>query len=205
MPLKKRTSNIVIRKLARWDRHVFNVLFLTAYLLVLVRLLWPGIVPGKPGWADAVLLVVAVVGTIASLSRHLPFQNILLAVCFIALIGGATDWLAWKTGIPFGGFKPGKDSGPILFNALPWAMPVIWVLAILNSRGVARLILRPWRKLRAYGFWMIGVTTVLTVLFELAFEPFASKVNHYWYWEPTTSALSWHGTPLMNFDTWKFE
>jgi uncharacterized membrane protein len=202
MPLKKRTRNIVVRKMARWERHVFNVLFLAAYLLALVQLCWPMSLPGKPGWPHAVLLVLAAVGTIAALARHLPFQNILLAACFIGLTGGAADWLSWKTGIPFGAFTPGQNTGPVLFHALPWAMPVIWVLAILNSRGVARLILRPWRKLHAYGLWIIGVTTALTVLFELALDPFASRVKHYWIWEPTKLPFSWQGAPVVNFLGW---
>jgi uncharacterized membrane protein len=42
----------------------------------------------------------------------------------------------------------------------------------------------------------------LTVLFDLALEPFASSVNHYWFWEPTKSALTWHGAPLVNFLGW---
>ena len=202
MPLKKRTDNIVLKKIARGERRVFKVLFLTAYALVLAQLWWPVSLPGKPGWPGAVLLVLAVVCTIAALARHLPLQNILLAACFIGLVGGAADWLDWKTGIPFGAFTPGQNTRPKLFHALPWAMPVFWVLAILNSRGVARLILRPWRKLHAYGFWLIGVTTVLTVLFDLALDPFASQVKHYWFWEPTKFSLSWHGAPLVSFLGW---
>lgn len=202
MALKKKTGDIVIKKMARWERRVFNVLFLTVYLLVLAWFLWPTSLSDKPGWPDAVLLVLAVAATIASLARHLPLQNILSAACFIALVGGTAEWIAWKTGIPFGAFTPGDNSGPKLFGAVSWAMPVVWVLAILNSRGIARLVLRPWRRLRAYGFWMIGVTTVLTLLFELALEPFASKVNHYWFWEPSKSSLTWQGVPLMNFFGW---
>jgi uncharacterized membrane protein len=118
------------------------------------------------------------------------------------LASSAVIWLDLKTGIPFGAFTPGQNTGPKLFHALPWAMPVIWILAILNSRGVARLILRPWRKLHAYGFWIIGVTTALTVLFDLAFDPFASQVKHYWYWEPTKFPLSWQSAPLVNFFGW---
>jgi|SRR5208282_3134958 len=202
MPLKKKTDNIVTRKMARWERRVFNVLFLTAYALVLVGLWWPMSLPGKPGWPGAVLLVLAAVGTIAALARHLPLQNVLFAACFIGLAGGAADWLDWKTGIPFGAFTPGQNTGPKLFHVLPWTMPVIWIVAILNSRGVARLILRPWRKTHAYGFWIIGVTTVLTVLFDLTFDPFASQVKHYWYWEPTRFPCSWQGAPLVNFFGW---
>jgi uncharacterized membrane protein len=202
MPLKKRTSNIVIIKLARWERHVLNVLFAAAYLLALVHLLWPMSLPGKAGWPNAVMLVLAVVATMASLARHLPFQNVLFAAAVIGLSGGAADWLGWETGIPFGPLTPSPNLGPKLFHAVPWVMPAIWILAILNARGVARLILRPWRKLHAYGFWLIGVTAALTVLFDLALEPFASQVNHFWFWEPAKSPLAWHGAPLVNFLGW---
>ena len=202
MPFKKRTDNIVLKKIARGERRAFDALFLTAYALVLAQLWWPLNLPGKAGWPGAVLLLLAAAGTIAALARHLPLQNILLAACFIGLAGGAADWLDWKTGIPFGQFTPGQNTGPKLFHALPWEMPVIWIVAILNSRGVVRLILRPWRKVHAYGFWLIGGTAVLTVLFDLALDPFASQVRHYWFWEPTKFPLSWHGAPLVNFFGW---
>ena len=77
-------------------------------------------------------------------------------------------------------------------------MPLIWVVVILNSRGVARLILRPWRKIRNYGFWLIGLTAALTMLFDLAFDPFASRVKHYWLWVPTKLPLTWQGAPGNN-------
>jgi uncharacterized membrane protein len=202
MPLKKRTENIVVRKMARLERHFFTALLLAAGALVLMRLWWPVHLPGKSGWPEAVLLLLAVVATIASLARHLPLQNILFAALAIALAAGAVTWLDLKTGIPFGQFTVGDNTGPKLFKAVPWALPLIWIVAILSSRGVARLILRPWRKMHTYGFWLIGVTTVLTVLFDLAFDPFASRVKHYWIWEPTKFPLSWQGAPLVNFFGW---
>ena len=81
-------------------------------------------------------------------------------------------------------------------------MPFIWIVALLNSRGVARLILRPWRKLRVYGFWLIGLTTILTVLFDLGLEPFATRFQHYWLWRPTKLPIDWYGAPLSNFLGW---
>ena len=132
--------------MASWERHVFNALFIAAYALVLARLWWPMSLPGKPGWPSAVLLVLAVVGTIAALTRHLPLQNILFAALVIVLASGAAIWLDSETGIPFGQFTSATTPGPNFPDAVPWALPAIWVVAILNSRGVARLILRPWRK-----------------------------------------------------------
>jgi len=202
MPLKSKTDNIVIKKMARLERHFFVALFLAAYALVVMRLWWPVHLPGKSGWPEAVLLMLAVASTIAALARHLPLQNILFAALAIVLASGAVIWLDLKTGIPFGQFTMGDNTGPKLLKGVPWALPPLWIVAILNSRGVARLILRPWRKLHAYGFWLIGVTTALTVLFELALDPFASQVKHYWYWEPTKFPISWQGAPLVDFLSW---
>jgi uncharacterized membrane protein len=202
MPFESNTDSIVARKLARWERRLFNILFLAAYALVLAQL-WRAIhLPGKPGWPEAVLLLLAIASTLTALARHLPLQNVLSTAFFIGLAGGAATWLDLKTGIPFGLFIPGDSAGSELHQTLPWAVPLIWVVAIFNSRGVARLILRPWRKTRTYGFWFIGLTTGLTMLFDLAFEPFASRVKHYWFWEPTKFPLDWQGVPLVNFLGW---
>lgn len=202
MPFKSKPKNLVTKKMARMERHFFTALLLANGALVLMRLWWPVHLPGKSGWPEAVLLLLAVVGTIAALARHMPLQNVLYAASVIALAAGVVTWLDLKTGIPFGQFTNGDNSVLKLFNAVPWTMPVIWVLAILTSRGVARLVLRPWRKLHTYGFWLIGVTATLTVVFELALDPFASRVKHYWIWEPTKFPVSWQGAPLVNFLSW---
>jgi uncharacterized membrane protein len=187
---------------ANWERHLLTGLFLALYVLVLARLWWPIPLPGKPGWPDAVMLVLAAASSIAALARHLPLQNILFAALVIMLATAAVTWLDLKTGVPFGPFTVGDNPGPMLFRTLPWAPPVIWVVALLNSRGVARLILRPWRKTHNYGFWLIGVTAGLTAIFDLALDPFASRVKHFWIWGPTSLPLSWQGAPVVNFFGW---
>ena len=120
--------------------------------------------------------------TLVALTRQLPAQNVLLAAFVIAFIGGVAHSVGAKSGIPFGPFMFGPDAGQKLFGTLPWAMPLLWVVAVLNSRGVARLILRPWRKIHAYGFWLIGLTALFTMLFDCALEPFAAHAKHYWIW-----------------------
>jgi len=158
--------------------------------------------PGKPGWPETLLLLLATAGTIAALARQLPLQNVLLAAFIIGAMGGAIHSLGANTGIPFGPFLFGAEAGPMLFKMLPWAMPLVWIAVILNSRGVARLILRPWRKLRNYGFWLIGLTALLAVLFDLAFDPFAARAKHYWLWLPTKFPVTWQSAPLVNFLSW---
>jgi len=202
MPFESKTDSIVMKKMARLERHFITALFLADYTLVLMRLWWPVQLPGKSGWPEAVLLLLAIVCIIAALSRHLPLQNIFSAVFAIAIASSAVIWLDFNTGIPFGQFTMGDNTGPKFLTAVPWALPLVWVAAILNSRGVARLILRPWRKIRGYGFRLIGVTTALTVLFDLGLDPFASRVKRYWFWGPTKFPLTWQDAPLVNFFGW---
>jgi uncharacterized membrane protein len=153
-------------------------------------------------WPEAALVFLAAFSTVASLARQLPLQNVLLAALAIALIGGGVSALGAATGIPFGLFTFGDAAGPQLFKTLPWAMPFLWVVIVLNSRGVARLILRPWRKIKNYGFWLIGLTAVLTMLFDLALDPFASRVKHYWLWMPAPFSVTWQGASPVNFFGW---
>ena len=187
--------------MAVFSRHLLAILLLAAYALALTRLWWTLNLPGKPNWPGAVLLVLAAASTIAALARQLPLQNVLFASVIIGLVGGAVTWLDLKTGIPFGPVTYG-EAGPRLFKQLPWAVPLIWIVTILNSRGVGRLILRPWRKTKTYGFRLIGLTIALTALFEFAFEPYATRVKQYWLWQPTKFPLTWQGTPLVNYFSW---
>jgi uncharacterized membrane protein len=156
----------------------------------------------SPGILDAITLFLALASTLVSLAGQLPAQNVLLATVVIAAIGGGIHLLGAFTGIPFGPILYTHENGPLLFKALPWFMPFLWVVIILNARGTARLILRPWRKLRVYGFWLIGITAVLTLIFVLGLEPFATHFRHYWIWTPTKLPVDWYGAPLSDFLGW---
>jgi uncharacterized membrane protein len=153
-------------------------------------------------WPDAVLLLLATASTLIALARQLSAQNVLLAAFVIAFIGSAVHAIGEKSGIPFGPFMFAPNAGQKIFGTLPWAMPLLWVVAVLNSRGVVRLILRPWRKIHAYGLWLIGLTALLTMLFDCALEPFAAHTKHYWVWAATGYSLTEHGAPLSNFVGW---
>jgi uncharacterized membrane protein len=202
VPPGNRPAATLTEKMKAWFHWLFIVLLAAAFALVLAANGLSLDLPGQPGWPEALLLLLAAAGTIAALARQLPLQNVLLAAFVIALMGGAVHALGVTMGIPFGPFLFGAEAGPQLFKTLPWAMPLIWVVAVLNSRGVVRLILRPWRKIRNYGFWLIGLTALLTMLFDLALDPFAARMKHYWLWLPTKFPVTWQGAPLVNFFGW---
>lgn len=202
MPLHKRRATSSEAIITRWFYWLSTIVFAAAFVLAGMTLFEPLKLPGNTGWPDALLLLSGVACTITAATRRLPLQNVLLAVFIIAVIGGAVQALGATTGIPFGPFTYSKSIGAQMFKTLPWTVPIVWVVAVLNSRGVARLILRPWRKISGYGFWLIGLTAALTLLFDFTFEPFASRVRHYWLWAPTKFPATWEGVPVSNFLGW---
>ena len=183
-------------------RRVLLALFLLQFALVWARVWWPGLLFGRARWPDGLLLVLANAVLLAALTCQLPGQNVMLAALIIAVLAGAVQCLNALTAIPFGPCVYTGNIGRELFPPLPWAVPLIWLAAILASRGTARLILRPWRKTRNYGFQMIGVTTLLTVLLDTGLEPFATRVAHYWFWNPVKLKIGWYSAPGVNFLAW---
>jgi len=155
---------------------------------------------------DAVTIALAAVASVAALHRQLPLQNVLPAALITALIGGVAHGLSsnQNLSIPFGPVVFNPAIGAKIFNAIPWTIPLLWIVAIFNARGVARLILRPWRKVKNYGFWLLGLTCVLAVAFDFALEPFAWHVKHFWLWQPTKITVTWQGATLLNFIGWAF-
>jgi len=200
MPNPSESSPAVLEnKTAAVSLGLLSGILAVAFGLELFALFQP---PGFISLLDAAFLVLATAGTLAALWRRLPLQNVALAAGGIALIGGGLSALGAKTNLPFGSFVYGSASGPLLFKTLPWSTPLIWILIVLNSRGIARLMLRPWRKNKSYGYRVIALSAVLVLLFDLALEPFAFHVKGLWLWLPTALPLTWQGAPIINFIAW---
>lgn len=190
---------VLINRRAILCNWLFSCLWLVIFGLEIFSLFQPNPYENE---LEAAFVLIAAAGTLAALWRQLPLQNVLLAAGGIAAIGGGFSALGARTALPFGPFIFAPALGPLIWQTLPWAMPLIWVVILLNSRGVARLILRPWRKTKNYGFRLIGLGAVLVLLFDIAFDPYASRVKNYWHWLPTGFPVTWQGASLMNFVAW---
>ena len=155
---------------------------------------------------DAATITLAAVASVAGLARQLPLQNVLPTALIAALIGGLAHGLSSNSNfsIPFGPITFSPPAGEKIFNFVPWSIPLLWVIAIFNARGVGRLILRPWRKVKNYGYWLIGLTAALATAFDLALEPYAWYVKHFWFWQRTKIPFTWEGAALLNFVGWAF-
>jgi uncharacterized membrane protein len=191
---KKPPGGTTLKKLA-WPHYLIVALTLAAAVATLFN------PPGTTSNLDALLLLLATAGSISALARTLPLQSVLFAAFITALIGGTAHGLSAHTGLPFGPLSFGAASGPQLFNTVPMTVPMLWVVAIFNSRGVARLMLRPWRRVKNYGFRLIALTAALALAFDLALEPFA-RAKHLWLWQPTKIPLTWFGASPLSLLGW---
>jgi uncharacterized membrane protein len=189
--------------LAGWPQkaHLVTAVLLAADLLIVcLRTCATGHFLRTSRWAEALLVLLAAASTLMSLCRELPAQNVVFAAVLIGLASGAAQAINAIAGVPFGPIEyyPEK-AGHFLIAGLPWPIPVIWVVVLLNSRGVARLIMRSRRHSPHYGLWVMGLTAMLVVVFELSFQPYATQIKNYWSWKPTKLPSSWYTTPWTNF------
>lgn len=155
--------------------------------------------PQKWIWIESLLIVAAAFTSVVGLARTLPTQNVVGAAGFILGLSTIIELVAVQTGVPFGGYTFTESFGFKLLGHLPWPIPLAWMTVILASRGVARLILRPWRKRAAYGLWVIGLTAALAVMLDLGLEPFGVVVKHYWVWHSGDVGPRWYHAPWINF------
>lgn len=172
------------------------------FLVALPTALWLHHKQPAATWPLAILLGLTVVSTFVSQCRSLPFQNVLVVFIFILVIAGIIQTIGTATSIPFGPYIYADAAGDRVFDVLPWPLPLVWAVVILNCRGVARLLLRPWRKVRTYGFRLIGLTGLLTALFALGLDPFATRAHRMWVWQESRGGINWFGAPWINFFAW---
>ncbi len=177
------------------------IAFLVCFAVVGVALLLGVSFSEDWRWLEGLFWLLAAATSLFGLARRLPGQNMLMAATLITAMAFIILVVGEKTRVPFGP-RAYTDAlgGKIL--GVPWPMPLLWLVVVINSRGVARLILRPWRKTTYYGFWVIGLACMLAVLFDAGLEAFATRAKHYWFWETHANAPGWYSAPWVNFLGW---
>ena len=116
------------------------------------------------------LTVLLTLLTFFALAHNQPLQNVIAAFIVMTLL-----------------------STPSLFLELPvprWPFPALWAIIVLNSRAVAKLLLRPWRLSQGYGFWLIALASFLASLIVLPVRP--SLI-----WLPFAAALQFLTVPWL--------
>src|SRR5437867_3457664 len=115
----------------------FLVSFLAAWIALLLGI--------RFGPLEILLWFMAATTSVVGLARRLPEQNIAVSAALIGAISLGISVVGEKTGVPFGRRTYTPTLGAKIL-AVPWSLPLLWLVVVVNARGVARLILRPWRK-----------------------------------------------------------
>lgn len=153
-------------------------------------------------WVESLLPVFALATTLLGLACRLPLHNVVMAGLTISFLATIILAVGVTTGTPFGPIVYSDVMGERLFGVVPWPLPLLWVVLVINARGVGRLVMRPWRKTNFYGFWVIGIACLLITSFAFGFEPFAVKVKDYYLWQTAPSAAGWFRVPWVDFLGW---
>jgi uncharacterized membrane protein len=151
---------------------------------------------------EGLLLLLAACALVADAVRRLPVQSVFAALVLVAAPVALLYLITSATGLPFGKIVFAERMGPCLPAGFPLALPLLWIVVFLASRGTGEMLLRPWRENRLYGWWLIGLTVVLMLVVDLGLEPFATRVHGFWNWAAQPGQGSWFDSPLMNFIGW---
>lgn len=105
------------------------------------------------------------------------------------------EYLGVSTGVPYGEFSYGVALGPMLFGAIPLALPLFFIPLVLNSYLLCLLLLgeRANRTLVR-----IPVVVVSVIGMDLVLDPAAVDLG---FWSYATAGL-YYGVPLSNYLGW---
>jgi hypothetical protein len=189
-------------RMERWSHRTLLLLFGGAWLWVVLRQF-----PALPalrtaGWPEALLLVTAAMVTVWTLARQVSLQNALAAAVLVGLVGGTAHWASHATSVPFGPLRFHHALGNSPFQEWFFVPTLLWVVLLLNARGVARALLVTQTPHRNHGLHLLGLSTLLVVAMAMALEPFASTVHRHWLWGETRLPVTWHNVPLSGLFAW---
>lgn len=186
---------------ARLHKPAFGVL-LVAVAVDLVRAALGLDWPPEWTWLGSAPWLAAALSLLVGLARRLPLQNVVFAGAGVWVCAAVVECLNARTGLPLGWRRADAGAGGALFR-VPWFAPWLWLTLLLAARGLARLALKPHRKLQFYGFWVMGLTALLVMLAVLAVAPVApvagwwraEVIDRWWGW-------GWYRQPWLTVPAW---
>lgn len=182
-----------------WPCLLFFVLLFAGRLLLTIS---GRDLPPAWRWADGLFWVSTAATCVASLARWLPAQNAAAAGTMLLAFAAIMELMGARTHFPFGSYDYTTRMGYLLIDSVAWPILFYWVAALLCCRGIARLILRPWRRASHYGFLLILLAALLSTWLSLSAEPFFAQVAVYKTWQTSGARWTWHSVPWTFFLAW---
>lgn len=180
-------------------RAAFRVFLATT--LVAVGLAFAGVsAPSYGAWFYALQIVVVFLTALAALARRLPWQNVIACGLAVSLTVGMALAMAGsgslgRMGLNAGGAATRSGCGIRDLGWSAWPAPLLWTAALLVARQTAKVLLQPWRRQRQYGWWLLGVATVLGWVAVAVSAPWAEHMLGWWSWADGGGV--WAGMPAI--------
>jgi uncharacterized membrane protein len=151
--------------------------------------------PFSLDWAASVLLFLE--GTLLILAAMLLYgaRRALTVGLLIVVLSYLVETLGVNSGFPFGAYRYTGILFPALPGSAPLAVMFAWVLIVLGAYGWIQT-----SKRFAGGLASVAGALLATLL-DLAIEPVAAHVVHYWQWL-VPGTINYYGVPLTNFVAW---
>jgi len=172
---------------------VLFCLFCVAYPLAVIGVAFDVPSPFSLGAAGSALLFLE--GALVLLACVLLYgwRRALAVGLLIIVLSYLVEAVGVNTGFPFGAYLYTDTLWPRLPGGVPLAVMFAWLLIVLGAYNWVRAI--GSRLGRA----LLG--SILGTLLDLAIEPVAAHVVHYWQWV-APGPLNYYGVPLANFFAW---
>lgn len=164
-----------------------------------------GLKPSQPGGATGLEVGLICCGALAvflSLNRWVPWQNLAGAAAGLWIGLEAALTASAHVGLPLGPIRFTELAGPSPLGTAPLGPACFWVIVVLASRGVGRLLLRPMSQHRDYGLWLIATNSLLVVAMDVAVEPYAVQIADFWLWRTAGHVSTWLGAPWVSYLAW---
>lgn len=117
-----------------------------------------------------------------------------IALSLLVVYTYGIEYVGAITGLPYGEFSYEVSLGPMLFETIPWALPLFFIPLVLNSYLLCVLLLGE----RA-GTTLVRVPAVaaMVVAIDLVLDPGAVALG-FWVYE----SGAYYGVPLLNYAGW---
>jgi uncharacterized membrane protein len=172
---------------------VLFCLFCLAYPLAVIGVAFDAPSPFSLGAAGSALLFLEGALVLLACVPFFGWRRTLAVGLLIIVLSYLVEAVGVNTGFPFGAYLYTDTLWPRLPGGVPLAVMFAWLLIVLGAYSWVRAIDS------RLGRVLLGC--ILGTLLDLAIEPVAAHVVHYWQWF-APGPLNYYGVPLANFVAW---
>ncbi len=182
-----------VLRLARLLLIVLFCLFCVAYPLAVIGVAFDVPSPFSLGAAGSALLFLEGALVLLACVPFFGWRRTLTVGLLIIVLSYFVEAVGVNTGFPFGAYLYTNTLWPRLPGGVPLAVMFAWLLIVLGAYS--------WVRTTGSRLGRALLGAILGTLLDLAIEPIAAHVVHYWQWL-APGPLNYYGVPLANFVAW---